>query len=266
MVAPHHTLHGPAWLKTPENPKYDESCGGIKGHINQARNYMRYHTIKLGHGIGSKATAAFESLPRPVQKVLSVVWYKTRGFLAGVWEFMNPPLWAMLIAIVVASVPALQHLFYDDGTFVRNSVTRAVDQSGGVAVPLILVVLGGNLARNTVPKNNPGDIADPKVEKKLLYAALVSRMLLPTLIMAPFIALVAKYVPVSIVDDKIFVIVCYLLIGAPSALQLMQIGQQRNAYPGLMSRIMFHSYVVWILPSTLILVLLALETVEWATY
>lgn len=265
-VASYHDINYLTWLKAPENQKYDESCGGVKGYVNKAKNFVRLHILELRHAVESKSTAAFESLPLRVQKVLSFVWSKVQRFLAGVWEFMNPPLWAMLIAIIVASVPALQHLFYDDGTFVRNSVTRAVDQSGGVAVPLILVVLGGNLARNTVPKNQPGDITDPKVEKKLLYAALVSRMFLPTLIMAPFIALVAKYVPVSIVDDKIFVIVCYLLIGAPSALQLMQIGQQRNAYPGLMSRIMFHSYVVWILPSTLILVLLALETVEWATY
>jgi predicted permease len=64
-------------------------------------------------------------------------------FFAGLWEFMNPPLWAMLCAIVVASVPALQRLFFDEGTFIRNSVTRAIGQSGGVAVPLILVVLGG---------------------------------------------------------------------------------------------------------------------------
>jgi predicted permease len=63
------------------------------------------------------------------------------------WEFMNPPLWAMLVAIIVASIPSLQHLFFTEGTFVQNSVTRAISQSAGVAVPLILVVLGGNLAR-----------------------------------------------------------------------------------------------------------------------
>jgi hypothetical protein len=33
---------------------------------------------------------------------------------------------------------------------------------------------------------------------------------------------------------------------------------------GAMSNILFQSYVVFILPSTLLLVMLALETVEWA--
>ncbi|KAI1614856.1 auxin efflux carrier [Exophiala viscosa] len=265
MVAPHHSPDYPAWLKAPENQKYDEDCGGIKGKVNKARNIARYHIFHVGHVIRSNSQAAFAKLPAPVQKVMTVVWNRIYRFFAGLWEFMNPPLWAMLIAIVVASIPRLQHLFYDNGTFVRNSVTRAIDQSGAVAVPLILVVLGGNLAKNTVPKETVGAIADPQEERKLLYASLIARMVLPTLIMAPILAVIAKYVPVSIVDDKIFVIVAFLLAGAPVALQIGQITTQNNVYPGLMSRILFQSYVVWILPSTLILVLLALETVEWAT-
>ena len=156
------------------------------------------------------------------------------------------------------------------------------------AVPLILVVLGGksrpslyelnatllltclsspgNLARNTLPEKNGADILEPGEERKLLFAALISRMVLPTILMAPMLALVAKYVPVSIVDDKIFVIVCFLLTGAPTALQLAQICQVNNVYMSVMSKILFQSYVVWILPSTLILVMCALEVVEWATY
>jgi choline kinase len=177
---------------------------------------------------------------------------------------MNPPLWAMLAAIIVASVPWLQHLFFAKGTFISNSATRAISQSGQVAVPLILVVLGANLARNTLPKEDGHSLDDPAVEKKLVIASLVSRMLFPTIIMAPLLAITAKFVPVSILDDPIFVIVCFLLTGAPSALQLAQICQINNVYMGAMSRLLFQSYVVWILPSTLILVMLALETVEWA--
>ncbi|ETI20672.1 hypothetical protein G647_07014 [Cladophialophora carrionii CBS 160.54] len=265
MVAPRHHVDYPAWLQYPDNKKYDEDCGGIKGYINQGRNIIRYFLLKTGHVIRTKSRRAFECLPKPVQKALSYIARKIGGFLAGVWEFMNPPLWAMLAAIIVASVPTLQHLFFDKGTFLANSATRAVQQSGGVAVPLILVVLGGNLARNTIPKNQPGDITDPTEEKRLLYASLVARMVFPTIIMAPFLALVAKYVPVSIVDDKIFIVVAFLLTGAPSALQLSAITQTNNVYPTVMSNILFQSYVVWILPSTLVLVLLALETVEWAT-
>lgn len=217
-----------------------------------------------GNGICRASSRAFDSLPQPVQKVLAKVYSMTSRFLKGCWEFMNPPLWAMLAAILVASVPPVQHMFFDPGTFLSNSVTRAVSQSGGVAVPLILVVLGANLARNTIPKDDTHSMDDPKEERNLLIASLVSRMLLPTIIMAPVLALTAKYIPVSILDDPIFVIVCFLLTGAPSALQLSQICQINNVYMGAMSKLLFQSYVIWILPSTLILVMLALEVVEWA--
>lgn len=165
--------------------------------------------------------------------------------MRGVWAFMNPPLWSMLVAIIVASVPSLQHLFFSEGTFVRNSVTRAIDQNGQVAVPLILVVLGANLARNTLPEEALQDMEHPKEERKLIIASLVARMLLPTIIMAPLLALLAKYVPVSILDDPIFIIVCFLLTGAPSALQLAQICQINNVYVGAMSKLLFQSYVIW---------------------
>ncbi|KAL4809275.1 auxin efflux carrier [Aspergillus unguis] len=208
--------------------------------------------------------AVYNRLPPGVQITLSKSSNAVCRFFNGVWDFMNPPLWAMLVAIIVASVPSLQRLFFDEGTFVRNSVTRAVSQNGQVAVPLILVVLGANLERNTIPQEALEDIEDAGTEKKLIIASLLARMLLPTIIMAPLLALLAKYVPVSIVDDPIFIIVCFLLTGAPSALQLAQICQINNTYVGAMSKLLFQSYVVWILPSTLVLVMCALEVVEWA--
>ena len=207
----------------------------------------------------------FRRLPTPIQKTLSVIHHYNSRFWAGVWRQMNPPLWAMLAALIVASVPKFQHVFFDPGTLVNNSVTRAIQQSGGVAVPLILVVLGANLARSTLPQDQlastPGE---KKEERKLLFASLISRMLLPTIIMAPILALMAKYVPVSILDDPIFIIVAFLLTGAPSALQLAQICQINNVFMGAMSSLLLASYVFAIFPSTLMLVLLALEVVEWA--
>lgn len=188
---------------------------------------------------------AFRKLPTSIQKALSGIWTVIRKFVHGLWDFMNPPLWAMLVSILVASVPSLQKLFFSNGTFVNSSVTRAINQNGQVAVPLILVVLGANLARNTLPEEALADLDHPKEERKLIIASLLARMLLPTIIMAPLLALLAKYVPVSILDDPIFIIVCFLLTGAPSALQLAQICQVNNVYVSAMSNLLFQSYVVW---------------------
>ncbi|KAK4504792.1 hypothetical protein PRZ48_002754 [Zasmidium cellare] len=207
----------------------------------------------------------FRKLPHPVQRVLSFLHYYNCVFWAGVWRQMNPPLWAMLAALIVASVPDLQKAFFTKGTLINNSVTRAISQTGGVAVPLILVVLGANLARSTIPQEQLATSKEEKKEeRRLLYASLLSRMVIPVIIMAPLLALTAKYVPVSILDDPIFIIVCFLLTGAPSALQLAQICQINNVFMGAMSSLLVASYVVVIFPSTLLLVLMALEVLEWA--
>ncbi|KAL6878031.1 auxin efflux carrier [Trichoderma longibrachiatum] len=191
------------------------------------------------------STRQYQRLPKPVQAVLSFVHRSVAKFLNFAWEFMNPPLWAMLFAVIVASVPRLQQLFFEDGSFVKNSVTNAVQSSGGVAVPLILVVLGANLARNTAAQEGLIDPEEEKIGTKLLIASLLSRMVLPTVIMAPILAVTAKYLSVSILDDPIFIVVCFLLTGAPSALQLAQICQLNNVYEKTMSRILFQSYVIW---------------------
>jgi predicted permease len=186
----------------------------------------------------------FAKLPKRVRQALTTASNAIGRFARGLWAFMNPPLWAMLAAIIVASIPNLQRLFFTPGTFVHNSVTSAISQSGGVAVPLILVVLGANLARNTLPTAR-SEPEDPALNRKLLIASLLGRMVLPTLIMAPLLALAAKYVPVSILDDPIFVVVCFLLTGAPSALQLAQICQINEVYEVVMSNLLFQSYVIW---------------------
>lgn len=218
---------------------------GIRGLPVRVKSALRRALRTVSKGTSSTFTAAFRSLPRPLQTGLARIGHGLRRFFGGVWEFMNPPLWAMLVAIIVASVPPLQRLFFTPGTFIENSVTSAIRQSGGVAVPLILVVLGANLARNTLPVDPNHTREDDKEETRILIASLVSRMLLPTVIMAPILALAAKYVPVSILDDPIFIIVCFLLTGAPSALQLAQICQINNVYVGAMTRLLFQSYVIW---------------------
>ena len=242
----------------------EEAPGGLRGMPVRCRMAVVTAIRTVSQTISDVFERMFKTLPDSLRKFLRQGAVAIQKFLLGVWSFMNPPLWAMLAAIVVASIPELQRFFFAEGTFFKNSVTSAVRQSGGVAVPLILVVLGANLARNTLPQDPSHTKEDDKEETKLLIAALISRMLLPIVIMAPLLAITAKFVPVSILDDPIFVIVCFLITGAPSALQLAQICQINNVYMGAMSRLLFQSYVVWILPSTLVLVMCALEVVEWA--
>jgi predicted permease len=220
----------------------DEGPAGIAARTKSA---VKSPFIRLHQGTSKTLCNWYQKSPAPVKATLRFTKRAAGKFNNFIWEFMNPPLWAMLIAILVASIPSLQRLFFEEGSFVQNSVTNAIRSSGNVAVPLILVVLGANLARNTMAKDEALDPEEERIGTKLLVASLLCRMVLPTAIMAPMLALIAKYVNVSILDDPIFVIVCFLLTGAPSALQLAQICQINNVFEKTMGRILFQSYVIW---------------------
>nr|OQO27994.1 hypothetical protein B0A51_05119 [Rachicladosporium sp. CCFEE 5018] len=238
---------------------------GWRAVLSNAQTKLTSAKTAVTSRISHASNAIYDACPPWLQKFLSYLAYYLRAIYAGVERQMNPPLWAMLVALIIASVPALQRAFFTPGTFVNNSITRAVQQSGNVAVPLILTVLGSNLARSTLPQDQLATTPEEKKEeKKLLYAACLARMFFPVLFMAPVLAVVAKYLPVSILADPIFIIVCFLLTGAPSALQLAQICQLNEVFMGAMSNLLLVSYVVVIFPSTLTLVMLALEVVEWA--
>lgn len=195
----------------------------VKGRVGRASSWL-----------GRKCANAFHALPAPLQKTFR-----------GIYSILNVPLIAIIASVVVALVPALKSFFFTPGTFVNNSITAAIDQSGGVAVPLILVVLGANLARNTLPDQPDRSKEEEREEKKMIIVALLSRMLLPMIVMVILLALAAKFIPISTLDDPIFVIVCFLLSGAPSALQLSQICQVNDLYVRPLSKILFQSYVVW---------------------
>lgn len=225
--------------------RHEELPEEPKGFFGRLFASIKTRIVSCKRATGQSLQRLYQKLPRPLQVTLRFFKRAYAKIANFVWEFMNPPLWAMLIAVLVASVPALQKLFFEEGSFVQNSVTNAVRSSGDVAVPLILVVLGANLARNTMAKDEALDPEEEHMGNKLLIAALISRMILPTAIMAPLLALTAKYLPISILDDPIFIIVCFLLTGAPSALQLAQICQINAVYEKTMGKILFQSYVIW---------------------
>jgi len=88
--------------------------------------------------------------------------YTWREFL----EFMNMPLWAMLVAVVIALYPQLQHyLFFEKNGFIRGSVIYAIQTCGDVSIPLILVILGANIANEDPPALEDSQ-TDPVVDSK----------------------------------------------------------------------------------------------------
>lgn len=184
--------------------------------------------------------------------------YYIKKWTRKVLDFMNPPLWAMLIAIVVASIPQVKYVFFERNGFIQNTATKAVSQLGSIAIPMILLVLGSNLAPNesTAP-------ASPRYGK-IVAASLLCRMILPSLFLLPTIAFSVKYINISILDDPIFLLVAFILTVSPPAIQLSQICQLNQVFEKEMAGVLFWGYVVLILPATIAIVIVSLDVLNWA--
>lgn len=201
----------------------------------------------------------------PFQKkkaYISKVWNTVKGLpvFREFLSFMNPPLYAMLVSVIVACVPALQREFFvDEDSFVHNTISQSIQLLGSVSIPLILIVLGANL----YPSN---DMPPPsKHYKRIVIGSLLSRMILPSFILLPIITLCVKFLKVSILDDPIFLIVAFILTISPPAIQLSQITQLNNIYQKEMSGVLFWGYVILTLPTTIFIVVTSLEVLKWAT-
>ncbi|CAK7896668.1 hypothetical protein CAAN1_04S05974 [[Candida] anglica] len=184
---------------------------------------------------------------------------KTHPIIVNFLHFMNPPLYAMFISVIVASVPFLQRQFFtDESTFIHNTLSNSIKQLGSVSIPLILIVLGSNLypSKDIPPAS--------RHYKKIVIGSLLSRMILPSLILLPFITLLVKFVKISILDDPIFLIVAFILTISPPAIQLSQIVQLNGIYQKEMAGVLFWGYVILTLPTTIFIVSTSLEVLQWA--
>ncbi|KAH3900596.1 AEC family transporter SCDLUD_003588 [Saccharomycodes ludwigii] len=184
---------------------------------------------------------------------------KIVGAINKVRSFMNPPLYAMLFSVIVASVHPVQHEFFHANGFINNTLSSAITELGSVSIPLILIVLGSNL----YPADDESAKRSPNY-KKLVFASIIGRMILPSLVLLPIIACCVKFIGISILDDPIFLVVGFILTVSPPAIQLTQITQLNEFFEAEMAGILFWGYVVLVLPVSIFVVIFAMSVLKWA--
>ena len=190
--------------------------------------------------------------------LLGKLWNSMKRAFAAFTHYMNPPLYAMLFSVIVASVHPVQHAFFHKNGFINNTVSAAITELGSLSIPLILIVLGSNL--------NPTNETAPKSYNynKLVCCSIFGRMILPSLILLPTIALSVKYVKISILDDPIFLVVGFILTIAPPAIQLTQITQMNEFFEAEMAGVLFWGYCILTLPVTIAIVISAIGVLKWS--
>lgn len=183
---------------------------------------------------------------------------RLKRIVGSIRAFMNPPLYSMLLSVIVASFHPLQHEFFHTDGFINNTLSEAITELGSVSIPLILIVLGSNfyLTGETAPLTEN--------HKKLVFASIMGRMILPSCILLPIIAVCVKFIKVSILDDPIFLVVGFILTVSPPAIQLTQITQLNEFFEAEMASILFWGYVVLTLPISILIVSASITVLSWA--
>jgi len=105
------------------------------------------------------------------------------------------------------------------------------------------------------------------MERRTIFVAVTSRMILTPLVLMPLLASYAIYTKDNVMDDPVFITCACLLVGSPPALTLAQITSQsakgsNNSFERLISKTIFVSYAIMAAPTTIILVMSALLIAE----
>jgi auxin efflux carrier family protein len=178
-TAPHHTHPRSNGHHRPEIPTHHiASHSRATSHSDLPSDY-EYSTAgtspiptstRFEEGDSDEETEDIISFPPPHPHRPRPLLKRIRRFCLIAWreflEFMNMPLWAMLVAVAVALFPQLQrYLFFRKDGFVHGSVIYAIKTLGDVSIPLILVILGANIANEDPPVVQDAP-SSPIVERK----------------------------------------------------------------------------------------------------
>ncbi|EDO19476.1 hypothetical protein Kpol_1018p3 [Vanderwaltozyma polyspora DSM 70294] len=234
----------------------------IQAHLEASRQNANPYSDEDGDDNGNAEDGINDLIDAGHQNglnsVLSRIGNNFIKFVNVVRSYLNPPLYAMIISVIVASIPSLQNELFMEDSFMNNTFSSAITQIGSVSIPLILIVLGSNLypSDDTFPRTHNHD--------KIVMGALIGRLILPSCILLPIITILVKYIKVSILDDPIFLIVGFLLTVSPPAIQLTQITQLNEFFEAEMASVLFWGYVVFSLPVSIIVITAAIYVLQWA--
>jgi len=180
-------------------------------------------------------------------------------FIKAFTFFLNPPLIASVLSIVIACIPPLQH-WLSGVKLLRNTLNWA----GNASIPITLIVLGSFFSSNTrksvdsiEPASDfaPSSHSSSENETTTIALSLITRHLITPLILLPLMYILSNFTSVTIFADPIFLLTTALLVGAPPAITLSQMTTGKDeSLDKLLSRLLFCSFVFFTPLTTLLLV------------
>lgn len=254
---------------TPNQSRLDLGATGTTSTVNSSPTQSPADTDGLEEGSPLPRHHRPRSPTVPTSTRFQSFLRRCRRRLAHSWrtfnEFMTVPLWAAILALIVACIWPLQHLLEEH----LQPVKGALASAGNCSIPLTLVVLGAyfyspketgkdaSTEERLRSKRSSGSLSDrvrdmfklrklwgnhgrthssgsmstvAKAEShpgetKTVVIAVASRMIIVPLLLIPWMAVSSWYDFHAVFADPVFVVANVLLISSPPALTLAQITQ-----------------------------------------
>ncbi|KAF0457456.1 auxin efflux carrier [Gigaspora margarita] len=164
------------------------------------------------------------------------------------FKFMNPPLYAALLALIVITIPNSNYLFAEDDSPLM-SIFQAIDYIGSIAIPLTLLTLGAQLYN--LPQSRNENIAS------IIAYILTCRLLLMPIIGVSVVFFTTSYY----IDDPMLWFVLILISSGPPAINCANLAQLTNNYQDEFSALLFYAYI-FAIPFTTISVMFVLNYIK----
>ncbi|CAG8465054.1 9014_t:CDS:2 [Dentiscutata erythropus] len=146
-------------------------------------------------------------------------------------KFMNPPLYAALLALFFIAIPKLNALLIDKDAPLM-AVYQAIDYIGSIAIPLTLLTLGAELYN--LPRSH-----------KEHMVSMITYVLTCRYIIMPVIGiLLVLYTTSYYINDPMLWFVLILLASGPTAISCVNLAQLANNYQEEFSALLFYSYIL----------------------
>ncbi|KAJ2624753.1 hypothetical protein GGI26_001169 [Coemansia sp. RSA 1358] len=183
-----------------------------------------------------------------------------KGIFARIWRSvqpcLTPPLFAVVIALVVVLVPPVQRALLLEGTY-TNCLWRAIDACGKACIPATLLALGSQLAIKrdagqsidaNIGANTNSRVTSVSAEEQGRGIALVvlGRFLVGPACCCSLLLVIHSFapwlVPLLRTDPMLFLTLS-IVSATPPAINLLTVAQKIKTYEGEAARILSYSYV-----------------------
>ncbi|CAG8483561.1 4982_t:CDS:2 [Ambispora leptoticha] len=163
--------------------------------------------------------------------------------------FMNAPLYAALIAIIVGTIPTIRSLFFGESAILYTVITRPVQYIGEIAIPFTILLLGAQL-------NN----ISPHKSRELL--PIISYIMTCRFIIMPIIGISLVVLTRGwYFDDPMLWFVMMLATSGPTAINTMNVAQITGSFQEEVAALLAYSYIA-LAPMITVFTMIILSIIE----